>query len=549
MQTDPCIWAIHNRIKLMGGTVFTLDGCRYIGEIMRDEARHIVVMKGTQARITTLFMLRAIHSLIYRKYPKGVIYYFPTEKDVEEFSKTRFGPLISDNPCIRKVVNRTKTNSVFIKRVGDAMLSLKGGSATRDLEGKKDSGAVRSTPADEVIRDERCSFNAIIAKMTVDRLLDSDYKKEVDLGSPTVTDFGTSKVFGKSDQKFHLIKCEACGKYTSAAEDFPNSIKFKKDTSHDRFIPYMGCVKCDKEIYSRNAVFVPKCPDKYDSAYPNEGMSGYHVSYFSTAKFDPSFLMDRYDEAVSDDSEMGGFYNTYLGLPHSTAEERLERREVFDCCGDDLMQTSSTIGTAMAADIMKMNRVVIAEKKANGGGKIIYMARMHGGFDALFDLAMKFNVKSVVACLRPYEEKFREFQARCQKKGITAYGSQYATAKMVDLFKDNDTSGIYTLARTDIMDKSQTWVRSGKLEIPRNCDEVKVFVKEVCNTVRYLDIAKEGDPPIARYKAVGDGHEHYRHCLNYLIFALMNLHDYQIGPEPVFAGGEQETYNPLIWGL
>ncbi|KKL62117.1 hypothetical protein LCGC14_2188460, partial [marine sediment metagenome] len=206
MQTDPCIWAIHNRIKLMGGTVFTLDGCRYIGEIMRDEARHIVVMKGTQARITTLFMLRAIHSLIYRKYPKGVIYYFPTEKDVEEFSKTRFGPLISDNPCIRKVVNRTKTNSVFIKRVGDAMLSLKGGSATRDLEGKKDSGAVRSTPADEVIRDERCSFNAIIAKMTVDRLLDSDYKKEVDLGSPTVTDFGTSKVFGKSDQKFHLIK-------------------------------------------------------------------------------------------------------------------------------------------------------------------------------------------------------------------------------------------------------------------------------------------------------------------------------------------------------
>ncbi len=89
MEMDSCFWAIENKIKLIGGTVFTLDGCEYMADIMRDKARYRAVMKGTQARITTAFQTESIHSLRYNKYPQGIIYYFPTEKDVEKFSKTQ----------------------------------------------------------------------------------------------------------------------------------------------------------------------------------------------------------------------------------------------------------------------------------------------------------------------------------------------------------------------------------------------------------------------------------------------------------------------------
>ncbi len=131
----------------MGGTVFTLDGCEYMGDIMRDSARHIAVMKGAQARITTAFMLRATHALRYGRYPQGSIYYFPNKVAVENFSKTRMGPFIADNPCIKKFMKNT--NSVNIKRVGDAFLRLFGASSTTDIQGKKDSTSVRSEPADE----------------------------------------------------------------------------------------------------------------------------------------------------------------------------------------------------------------------------------------------------------------------------------------------------------------------------------------------------------------------------------------------------------------
>ncbi len=549
MSSDSVYWAVKNQIRLMGGTVFTLDGCEYMADIMRDPARHIAVIKGTQARITTLFMLRAIHKLKYGQYTKGVIYYFHNKDSVEDFSKTRMGPLIADNPCIKELL--ASTNSVFVKQVGKAFLTLKGASATTIIQGKKDGGSVRSLPADEVIRDERDLFDDDMAKMTVDRLLDSDFKKEVDLGSPTIPDVGISKVFGESDQKFRLIKCLSCGKYTNSSEEFPDCIKYRKDSSHDKSYPYLACIKCGVEIFAVNGEYVAKFPDRFNLKYPMEGISGYHVGYFDTAKFDPSFLMAEYHEAEADTSKMGRFYNTYLGQPWIDIEDRLLQQDVFNCCGDYAMKTSSVTGTAMAADIMKTNRVIIAEKLPHGGAKIIYMARV-SGFDALYDLVERFNVRSASVCLRPYEEKFREFQDRCTKRQpvVTCYGVQYPSSdKQVKSCRIDEKSGVYTLARTEAMDGSQTWIRSGKLVIPRKCEEVKVFAKECCNTAKVLETNEITGDRVYRYRPVGTKDEHYRHCVNYLKLALLNLNDYDISPSYAFAGAEEDNFDPLTHGL
>ena len=545
-MADSCFWAVKNKIKLMGGTEFTLDGCEYMADIMSDEARYLAVMKGTQARITTAFMIRLIHSVRYGKYPKGGIYYFPKKEAVENFSKTVFGPLIAANPCIKKYLRNT--NSVNIKQVGKAFISLLGASATSIIQGKKDGTSVRSTPADEIIRDERDLFDDDMADMTFDRLLDSKFKKEVDLGSPTIPDIGIHKIFNQSDQKFRMIKCEACNGYTCIADEFPNSVKFEKDDG--RFIPYLACIKCGKKIHPSLGEYVAKFPSRYNAKYPMEGISGYHVSHFITPNCDLRIVMDKWEEAQSDTSKMGLFYNRFLGFPYIAVEDRLRQQDVFNCCGDSQMATSSTIGTAMAADIMKTNRVVIAEKKKSGGAKIIYMARV-SGFDALYDLIDRFNVKSATVCLRPYEESFRKFQARCQKRDpkVTVYGVEYRD-KQRNLVKTDEESGIYVLHRTEAMDGSQAWIRSGKLEIPRKCDEVKVFAKECCNIAKTLETNEKTGDRTYRYREVGTGGEHYRHCVNYLQLALLNLRDHQINGHLAFKGVEQESdYEPLTHGM
>ena len=45
MSNDACYWAVRHGIRLMGNTIFTLENCSYMGDIMRDDSRYIAVMK------------------------------------------------------------------------------------------------------------------------------------------------------------------------------------------------------------------------------------------------------------------------------------------------------------------------------------------------------------------------------------------------------------------------------------------------------------------------------------------------------------------------
>jgi len=547
MQADAPLWATKSKIRLLGGIEFNLDGCQYMGDVMRDPARHIAVIKGAQARITTAFMLREIHALIYGYYPQGSIYYFPDKVAVEGFSKTRFSPLVRDNPCIKKHLKRT--DSISIKQVGKAMLSLLGCKATANIQGKKDSNAVRSTPADSIIRDERDLFDDEMAEMAEDRMLNSKLQRIVDLGTPTIPDFGIDRLFGESDQKYWMVKCESCNEHTCVAEEFPHSVKFGRENTHERFTPYYACIKCGRKLNIQNGSFVAKYPDRYSDKYHMEGISGYHISHFITPNCNLGIVMKKYEQAQQDKSMMGLFYNKYLGKAYIPVEDRLMQQDVFNCCGYDNMKTQSVTPTAMAADIMKTNRVIIAEKKGEEQAKIIYMARV-SGFDALFDLVKRFNVKSAVCCLRPYEESFRNFQAKCKDYDpeIKCFGSQYIE-KQKTLTKIDEVSGVYSLGRTEIMDKSQSWIRSGKLEIPAKCEEVKIFTKECCNTAKTLEVNTDTGDRVFRYRPIGDKNEHYRHCVNYLIIALMNIQSHHMNTGGRMRMDKDESYNSLRFGL
>ncbi len=407
MQADSVYWAETNGIKLIGGIVFDTEKYRYQVDIMRSEARKKAVMKGAQAGITTIFMLDAIHGLIYNQYPQGVIYYFPSEKAVEGFSKTRFGPMVADNPAIRKHLRNT--NSVSIKKVGKTFLNLLGARATQTIQGKKDSTSVRSTPADYVIRDERDLFDEDMAEQTKQRLLNSEIKKEVDLGTPTIPDWGVSKVFNESDQRYWMIPCTACNQYTCLTLEFPESIKFKDDK------PYFGCIKCGKLINPVSGEWVAKHQDRE--------IAGWLISHFLNPNCDLVDVMRRWEKCQRE-GKIGEFYNSILGMPYIAAEDKLTMSDVLHCCGTETMRAGYQ-GTAMGADIgagrNNIHHAVIAEKIDKDRAKIIYMARVTG-FDMLHDIAKKYNVKSAVIDFEPQTEAFRKFQ---KAEPYKVYGCSY----------------------------------------------------------------------------------------------------------------------------
>lgn len=526
MQVDSCYWAYRNKIKLIGGVSFDVRGYEYQRDIMRDLSVEKVVMKCAQSGITTLFMLDAIHGLINGLYPQGVIYYFPTEKAVEGFSKTRFGPLVNDNPVIRRYLKNT--NSVSIKKVGSTFLSLLGAKATQTIgKNKQDGTAVRSTPADYVIRDERDLFIESMVRMTKDRLQNSKIGKEVDLGTPTIPDFGISKAFEESDQRWWLVTCSSCKKDNSIVEDFPNSIKYHGET------PYYACIKCGKEIFPSNGRWVAK--------YPGRRVAGWQISHFITPNIKLDKIMDRWERDQSE-GKIAEFYNGVLGLPYIPAEDRLTQSDVFACCGNDVIRTGISISqTAMGVDVGKhYHTVVIAEKISKDRAKVIYIARVQG-FPAIHDIAAKYNVKSAVVDVRPYEEEFTRFQA---SEPYRVFGAEYKD-KQREFQKVDEKAGVYSLLRNQIFDKTHQWIKNRMVELPRRCTEMDEFAKQMCNCAKVLEETEEGDR-VYRYIKLGD--DHYRSAMNYLYMALGDLTYTQGMSTPGFVGSGA-GWNPLTFGL
>ncbi len=118
--TDAAYWAMANHLKI-DGRPFDLAGRGYQLEIMSFKTadgkikHNEVIRKGSQIGVTMCKVIEITHGALHRLYPQGIIYYFPSGKAVEHFSKTRFKPFLNDNEDIKKYVN--DINAVAIRRI------------------------------------------------------------------------------------------------------------------------------------------------------------------------------------------------------------------------------------------------------------------------------------------------------------------------------------------------------------------------------------------------------------------------------------------------
>lgn len=506
-RVDPGYWALINQIKLQSGT-YSFKGHEYQKEPMRSRSRRICCMKGTQGGWTEMFVLRALHGMIYEKYPRGVLYMFPTTDDVREFSKSRFNTLISSNrESIGKYVKRygKGTDSVSLKKVRDALLYLRGARLTQSIgigDGEKESSKLRSIPVDLVVFDEVDLMDEDAQLKAIMRMGASKVGEEVYLSNPTLPDFGIDKLFQASDQRHLMRKCP-CGHWTCAETEFPECVAIDSNGRG-----YIKCSKCGKAIGYRKCEWVPAVRD--NTSY----MHGHHWSQLSSAYNDPAEILEDFNNPPR--GNLGDVYRLRLGLPYVAAEDRLSVDSVMKCCGNDCMPTGYTDGQcAMGVDVGKMKHIVIGIMTGKDHYEILKVAR-RSSWNDIHDLARKFNVKSAVIDIRPYEDEVRRFQE--SEKAYQIYLCQYDENTVIST-NFNKLTGIVKVNRTEICDSTHRIVTEQNIKLPRRCPEVDEFAKQLCNIAKVLMTNKRTNTPIFRYRPIGSGGDHYRHALNYFYLA------------------------------
>jgi hypothetical protein len=520
MQADVGHWADGNKIKLQSGT-FSFETREYQMEPLRDNVRRTCYMKATQLGFTEMEVLRSLHGLIYGRYPRGILYLFPTNDDVQEFGKSRFNPLILAN---RKAIGQyvktsgTKgTDTASLKKIRSAFLWLRGARLTRKIDEQDESSKMRSISVDRIVFDELDMMADTDSKFTViakarGRMGDSELKEECFISNPTTPNFGIDTIFAKSDQRQWFRYCESCNKHTTCAEieffDNPEKlIKIRSDGTG-----YIVCIRCGRELSNWPGEWVPAHPENSDY------MHGYQLSKLTSLRNDPAEILANYNEPP--EGNLSDVIRLDLGRAHIAAEDKLRKEDVYNCCGDNYPLNSHSGPCIMGLDCMKQKHLIIGARTGRNSYEIYKYAVITGqgmeSWNEIFDLCTKFKVKSGVIDIRPYEDAARAFQKRfksgiwlCEYKETTPLGSIY-----------NPNTGIVSVCRTEIMDASHRLiVTPGNLVLPRDdTPGMDNFVQQVCSPFKIRETNKKTQQQVYRYRKT-TYEDHFRHALNYFLLA------------------------------
>ena len=518
-SADAGYWAVINNIKLQSG-IFGFDTREYQMEPLSSEVRRMCYMKATQLGFTEMEVLRSLHGLIHGRYPRGILYLFPTNDDVQEFGKSRFNPLILSNKhAIGQYVKTTGskgTDTASLKKIRSAFLWLRGARLTRKIDEQDESSKMRSISVDRLVFDELDLMADVDSEFKViekarGRLGDSEKKEECFISNPTTPNFGIDKIFSTSDQRHWFRFCEACGKHTTCAEteffENPNKlIKIRSDGTG-----YIVCVKCGRELSNFPGEWVP--------AYPQNSnfMHGYQLSQLTSLRNDPAEILKDYNEPP--EGNLSDVIRLRLGKAHIAAEDKLRKEDVYNCCGDNYPLNSHSGPCIMGLDCMKGKHLIIGARTGKNSYEVYKFPVIFGqGMDSwneIYDLCKKFNVKSGVIDIRPYEDAARAFQKRwgkgmwlCEYKESTPLGSIY-----------NPNTGIVSVCRTEIMDATHRLITTpGNLILPRRDNpNMAEFVKQICSPFKVRERNKKTQQEVYRYRRTGE--DHFRHSLNYFLLA------------------------------
>lgn len=478
---DPWVWAYMNEIRLVGAD-FQFKGHEFQAEPMRAQERTVTVRKATQMAFTEGAVLKVLHAMIHRRWPKGCIYLFPTIETVSAHASSRFNPLINDNPEVIGQYLRD-TNSIHLKRIGDGFLYFRSGRLSQEIQGQtKTSAGLISVPADHAVHDEYDLMSPKIDEFVDGRLSKSEIKTKTFLSNPTLPDYMISAKFDESDQRYWFVKCDHCGHSTC----FDDPELTEEELFIKRIIEQLdgtvirACSHCGQNVNVSLGQWVPRRPDVRDHA-------GFTIGHPSASWIDPADLLREFRTT----RDIGNFIRLKLGRPYVEAQNRLSIAEVLACCGSEGIKDWESdpcfMGVDQGGGQKDLLHVVIGKKRPAGSPQYVHLGIYKGWYE--LDRLMKlFCVSRCVVDGLPNQDDARKFAAKHKPRVFLSYFSDTQKGS----YKWDEEQLIVNSNRTEALDASHKEIQNKQIELPRkDLGVVETFARHCTAIAKKLEEDEE----------------------------------------------------------
>lgn len=428
-----------------------------------------------------------------------------------EFTKGRFNPLIDDNPDTIGSWIRD-TDSASIKQIWDSLIYFRG---------MQSRVGMKSVPADLIVIDELDEAPLNFIFWVRKRLSHSEEKRIIKLSNPTIPDYGIDEEFQKTDQRYWLLKCSKCGKYTDLVDTFPECfVKLNGDVIR-------LCQHCrDRALNPSVGQWVAKKPSVTDRR-------GRQYSQLWSHFESPADILDEFHNPALN---IADFWNLTVGIAFIEAENRLSVQEVLALCGNDGIVSDDKGPCFMGVDPGGVPgariHVVIGKRYPPKGGKIIHLG-VYDEFEELDRLMTNFNVSRCVIDGQFETRNCRAFADRHEGRVFLCY---YNIRQKVRP-RWNEPELVVDVNRTETLDTSHAEILNKNIVLPNECKIVRTFAKHLHNIAKVIEEEERKDKKSGKREKTGTkvwvyrklGEDHFRHAYNYECMAR------QYGSDSLFA--------------
>lgn len=506
-------WTQKYRPFLEEGRPFDLRNHLYLEGIYRCRAQRQVYKKASQMGLSEFAISYSFEGCDQRD--ATVLYVFPTDGDVSDFSSARVGTAIDASPYLQSIVSnaeepdssgrkRKTTSRVTLKQIRRRFLYLRGGRVSPDGR----AAQLKSVAADIVILDELDEMDPRAPGIAEKRLGHSPMNEMLYISTPTYANRGIDAEFQKSDQREWFIRCAGCGEWQPLTieqvviewDDLQRPVAWH---GMDEGRAFVACRKCGHELDRTG-------PGEWVAAFPSRPVAGFQLTKLFSATTNLLTIVAALQE--TNQTKRKETFNQDLGMAYKPRGGQLTE-DVLDACRREYAHgPDKDLRPVMGVDVGELLNVVIRGPLNSNGERPQLFAGEVLTFEEAGRLMKQYKVKRCVVDGLPETRKAREFQNSFPDGRVwLAYYTDDSKEEKAVRYNEDPAKRHVILDRTRSLDTTFSLFVDEVNTLPADAREIRNYYAQMQAPVRVIENSRTGQ--VARY--VESGPDHYAHAENY----------------------------------